>query len=62
MFLLLQTIGLEVRAVTEQQRYALASGLLLLAVILVVVGFLRDEFSFVLHRAINICLECIGIG
>lgn len=35
---------------------------LLLAVVLIVVGLMRDETSFIMRRAINICLECIGIG
>lgn len=28
----------------------------------VVVGIYRDEVSEVLHKAVKICLECIGIG
>ncbi|MDD3867160.1 MAG: CD1871A family CXXC motif-containing protein [Eubacteriales bacterium] len=47
---------------TERQRSAATAGLLFIAVALMLTGFLRDEFGFVLRRAINICLECIGIG
>ena len=33
-----------------------------LGAVFIAVGLIRDETSFVLRRAINICLECIGIG
>ena len=32
------------------------------AVIFIVVGIVRQEQLAVLKKAINICLECIGIG
>jgi len=35
---------------------------LLLAVAMIAVGLLRDEHLVVLQKAVNICLECIGIG
>lgn len=40
------------------------SGILLAAVGLLIMGFgiYRGEMSVVLEKAINICLECIGIG
>lgn len=28
----------------------------------IAVGVMREEHMVVLHKAINICLECIGIG
>lgn len=37
-------------------------GVLLVAVIMLAMGIWRDETTFVLRRAINICLGCIGIG
>ena len=30
--------------------------------IMVVAGVIRDEHLVVLKKAVNICLECIGIG
>lgn len=36
--------------------------LLTLGVIFVIYGAKRGEFDTVLIKAINICLECVGIG
>ena len=38
------------------------TGLLLLAAAFVVLGVRREETAVVLQKAVNICLECIGIG
>ncbi len=38
------------------------AGLLLLAAAFVVIGIVREEAAVVLQKAVNICLECIGIG
>lgn len=38
------------------------TGLLLLAAVFVVLGVMRGEAAVVLQKAVNICLECIGIG
>lgn len=45
-------------------RYFKKSGLFLAAVGVLMMGFgiYRGEMSVVLEKAINICLECIGIG
>ncbi len=35
---------------------------LILSIIFIVVGMLRQEHEEVLGKAVKICLECIGIG
>lgn len=35
---------------------------IILSISLILLGVLRDEHRSVLTKAINICLECIGIG
>ena len=44
-----------------KKTYVLA-GLLVLAVVLVVTGVALGQPAQVLTKAINICLECVGIG
>ncbi len=36
--------------------------LLTLSVFFISYGLYRNEFTIVLKKAINICLECIGVG
>ena len=36
--------------------------LLVAAVAMIIVGVANDEARTVLQKAVNICLECIGIG
>ena len=38
------------------------AGLIVLALGLVVVGMLRGEDTVVWRKAVNICMECIGLG
>ena len=38
------------------------TGLIMLALALVVVGMLRGEDTVVWRKAVNICMECIGLG
>lgn len=40
----------------------LQCSLLLLAIFGILYGNVREETTLVLKKAINICLECIGIG
>nr|WP_273227284.1 CD1871A family CXXC motif-containing protein [Geosporobacter ferrireducens] len=37
-------------------------GVLLMSVLFISTGIYRNEVGIVLKKAINICLECIGIG
>ena len=43
-------------------RRLIAGALLILAVLLIVYGIYRGEIPVVLNKAINVCLECIGLG
>ena len=36
--------------------------MLVLSVVMIITGVMRDEHLIVLKKAVNICLECIGIG
>ena len=40
----------------------LQCGLILLSIAGILYGSAREETTLVLKKAINICLECIGIG
>lgn len=47
---------------TEKTRYFIGTALLLLAAVLIFTGVASGEVAVVLKKAVNICLECIGIG
>lgn len=43
-------------------RRLVAGVILVVAVMMIVYGTYRGEVSIVLNKAINVCLECIGLG
>ena len=47
---------------SQKQRNLLRAVLFAIAAAFVLVGLLRGEAGVVLVKAVNICLECIGIG
>lgn len=55
---------LEVRFLERKKAEGNLLTIILLALGLgfITIGIYREEFSIVFHKAINICLECIGIG
>ena len=46
----------------DKQRSLIACTLLLLGLGLIAVGVLRGEHTVVWRKAVNICMECIGLG
>jgi len=42
--------------------WGLRAAVLAAALCFVVIGVIREEHLVVLKKAVNICLECIGIG
>ncbi len=40
----------------------LRHGIFICSIVFVIIGIFRNEVSVVWQKAINICLECIGIG
>lgn len=49
---------------SEKKDFSLFPGILLvvLGVIFMVLGIWRGEMAVVFQKAVNICMECIGIG
>ena len=48
--------------IEEGTRRRIAGVLLVAAVMMIIYGMYRGEVSVVLNKAINVCLECIGLG
>ena len=46
----------------EKTRYLIGAAVLAASAILIFVGVHNGEMAVVLKKAVNICLECIGIG
>ena len=44
-----------------KKKYILA-GALLIAAVFVIVGIIQGQPAQVFNKAINICLECVGLG
>ena len=47
---------------TQKPTNALRAVLFAAAIIFILAGLFRDEARIVFIKAVNICLECIGIG
>lgn len=46
----------------QKNNRAAGSAVLLAGILFVALGIMRQETQTVLTKAVNICLECIGIG
>lgn len=46
----------------KQKMWLLRALLLVAAVAMIIIGVANGEAQTVLQKAVNICLECIGIG
>ncbi len=48
--------------VKGQKRFFFAAFLLMTAASFIVAGVCREEVGIVFNKAVNICMECIGLG
>lgn len=46
----------------ERSKKLLRWGLLIMAIVFIAIGVARAEHETAFLKAVNICLECIGIG
>ena len=44
------------------KRRIAAGGIAVVSVAFIIYGVLRGEAGIILNKAVNICLECIGLG
>ncbi|MDO4841953.1 MAG: CD1871A family CXXC motif-containing protein [Phoenicibacter congonensis] len=49
-------------ALSSKSRLTSQAGIFAIAIIFIVAGILRGELYVVFTRAVNICLECMGLG
>ncbi len=47
---------------SEKKRNIIAVSVIVLGIGFLIFGIYRGELDVVLRKAVNICLECIGIG
>lgn len=47
---------------TEKQKNRVSTGIVLLSLVLLAAGVLRGENTVVWRKAVNLCMECIGLG
>lgn len=50
------------KGMEKRTRGLIAGVLLVVAIMMIVYGIYRGEVSIVLNKAVNVCLECIGLG
>ena len=48
--------------VKEKKKTALGLGIFALGLMFIAIGFFRGEATVIWRKAVNICLECIGLG
>ncbi len=46
----------------KSRRNWITAGIFAASLVLIVVGVFRNEHLAVMNKAINVCMECIGIG
>ncbi|MFR1519269.1 MAG: CD1871A family CXXC motif-containing protein [Clostridia bacterium] len=47
---------------TDKRKNFIAGAILIAGLLFILLGIFRGEIQTVLRKAVNICLECIGIG
>lgn len=45
-----------------KKKWIITTGLIIAGIVFIAIGIVREEHIEVLRKAVNICLECIGIG